>query len=294
MKNLNKKLTELLASSEASENILIEKSLNEIEKSYTEALREIKRLIASIFEKLGDNITFADVTKYNRLSNLENQIVEILREQFKRNVHTTKSLLIDLMRDSYNHTVNAHKITLGVNLGFGLLSEETIKASIFNPMDRIKWTNRMEVNKKFYINQLKTELTQGFIRGDGYGKIAKRVTEKTDIDKFKVMRILRTEGHRVQNAARVIAFDRISPAAKRRGIEIVKIWVATLDERTRSSHREIDGQEANMIDGKLQFTLPSGVHTVGPGLSGIAEEDINCRCRVAMKVKKFHKRKRKN
>lgn len=42
MKNLNKKLAELLASSDESENILIEKSLNEIEKSYTEALREIK------------------------------------------------------------------------------------------------------------------------------------------------------------------------------------------------------------------------------------------------------------
>jgi len=53
-----------------------------------------------------------------------------------------------------------------------------------------------------------------------------------------------------------------------------KEWLTAGDERIRNSHL-IDGQVVKKGD---EFTLLSGRGTMGPGLSGVAEEDINCRC----------------
>jgi len=53
-----------------------------------------------------------------------------------------------------------------------------------------------------------------------------------------------------------------------------KEWLTAGDERVRDSHL-IDGQT---VKAEEEFTLGSGVSTPGPGLSGVADEDINCRC----------------
>ena len=58
------------------------------------------------------------------------------------------------------------------------------------------------------------------------------------------------------------------------GLEGQKVWLAALDDRTRQSHRDAHGQ---MVDVGEKFDL-DGVETKAPGQSGVASEDINCRC----------------
>ena len=74
------------------------------------------------------------------------------------------------------------------------------------------------------------------------------------------------------------------PPRKTLGMKIARVWVSTKDGRTRDSHKAMDGQEADK-DGFFHF--PGGGQTAGPGLSGIAEEDIHCRCTVIMQIKKL-------
>ena len=93
----------------------------------------------------------------------------------------------------------------------------------------------------------------------------------------KTIRIVKTEADRVQRKARLIQTEKAKGAAERLGMKLKKIWVATKDDRTRDRHAEMDGVEA---DDDGVFTLPDGVTTDGPGLSGVAEHDINCRCTV--------------
>ena len=52
------------------------------------------------------------------------------------------------------------------------------------------------------------------------------------------MRIVRTEGHRIQIQSAMDA----QQLAKDHGADIVKQWDATLDDRTRETHRMLDGQ----------------------------------------------------
>lgn len=105
------------------------------------------------------------------------------------------------------------------------------------------------------------------------------------------MRIARTEGHRVFSQGTNKTLEVAKKAANDLGFKIKKVWVATLDERTRTNHQKMDGQIADE-DGN--FTLPSGVKTAGPGQCGIPEEDINCRCKAVIQIEGFESKTRKD
>lgn len=49
------------------------------------------------------------------------------------------------------------------------------------------------------------------------------------------------------------------------------------DERVRDSHAEMEGQKVPIDE---PFILPGGAKAMYPGESGVAAEDINCRCFV--------------
>ena len=282
--DINKRISDLLKKADTNAEKLIAAHERNLVKAYRRALAEIKKKIAAVYEKYGDNVQYSDLVAYNRLTNLEQQIAQEIKTLTNESIKTTTKAIKDLYSEQFYRAGFAFEQSLGVKLGFGLLNSDVIKASVLNPLDRIKWTDRMKDHAQTYMKQIQTELTQGLIQGEGYGKIAKRIVEKTGINASKVIRIVRTEGHRVQSAANQLSYDKTQAAADRLGLKTVKVWIATLDNRTRDSHAEMDGKEANE-DGI--FNLPSGATTEAPGLSGVAEEDINCRCTTIMQFKDF-------
>jgi hypothetical protein len=84
------------------------------------------------------------------------------------------------------------------------------------------------------------------------------------------MRIVRTEGHRIQNAS---TFD-AQQAAKAKGCNVVKQWDSTLDGKTRPTHRELDGQ----IREVEEYFEAAGKKAKFPGDFNDPAEDCNCRC----------------
>lgn len=87
---------------------------------------------------------------------------------------------------------------------------------------------------------------------------------------MRSMRIARTEGHRVQNEAKMDSLYK----AKKKGADVVKQWDSTLDSSTRDSHVELDGQIREL---DKNFTC-SGGSAPYPGGFGNPAEDCNCRC----------------
>jgi len=294
---INKKLAKLLDKGDSR----VEKLLASYEKrllaEYKITLKEIKQSIAKLYEKYGDKVTYSEMASYNRLTNLEKQIAEKVKDLTNKNIRTTNKALKDIYKENYYSTGYALESSIGVGLGFNQLQDKTITAAFLNPLDRIKWAGRMREHAKIYVNQIRSELAQGLIKGEGYGKIASNVTERTGVNAGKIMRIVRTEGHRVQNAARLAGIEKVDNASERLGIRTERLWIAVLDSRTRSDHRLLDLKPARMIDGKLQWTFPSGGTTEAPGMSGIASEDIHCRCNFITQIKKtsynFENRKNK-
>lgn len=270
---INKRLAALLKKADTNADKLLAAYEKNLTKAYKHALVEIKKEIAAMYEKYGDDVDYAQMVSYNRLTNLEQQIAGEIKKLTNENIKTTTNAIKDIYSEQYYQSGFAFEQSLGMRLGFGLLNPDVIKASVLNSLDRITWPDRMKDHAQQFTKQIYSELTQGLIQGKGYGKIAAAITDKTGINAGKVLRIVRTEGHRVQNAAGLLAYDKTQSATDRLGLKTVKIWVATLDNRTRDSHGAMDGQEA---DSEGMFTFPGGDKTPAPGIQGPPEEVINC------------------
>jgi len=91
----------------------------------------------------------------------------------------------------------------------------------------------------------------------------------------------RTETHRVQAEARQGSLE----YAQSKGLEMLKVWVSSLDERTRDSHRALDGQKVG-ID--KNFVSPTtGAIGLQPGMMNMVGDNINCRCRSIVEFKGY-------
>lgn len=263
----------------------------ELLKSYKASLKEVLSKIAEIYKKYGDDLTYADLVSFNRLKNLEASIVAEIKNITKNSIKKIEADLKEFYSESFYRSAHALETGLKINLGYGLLNPDVIRASLLNPLDRITWQKRYKEHAQQYVKQIRSELTRGLIQGEGYAKIANSIQEKTGINASKVLRIVRTEGHRVQNTARVASFSKGEAAAKRLGIESSRIWIHSGNPREpREDHIEMNGVEAEKAindngEEVFIFTLPDKTRTEGPGLTGKPEHDIHCGCTTGLKFK---------
>jgi uncharacterized protein YajQ (UPF0234 family) len=71
--------------------------------------------------------------------------------------------------------------------------------------------------------------------------------------------------------------------------DVKRFWDSAGDNRTRESHREMDGQERGLNE---PFVTPDGARLMHPGDSSLGagpEETINCRCKVRLQIDYFRK-----
>lgn len=119
------------------------------------------------------------------------------------------------------------------------------------------------------------EISRGIAGGQMYTEIARNVSSWARIPKNNAMRIARTEAHRIQCKAAMDAQHK----AKEKGADVVKQWDASLDKRTRDSHRDVDGEIR-----ELDEPFSNGLKYPGDP-SGRAEEVINCRCALLQRAR---------
>ena len=119
-------------------------------------------------------------------------------------------------------------------------------------------------NKK----KVQSELLQGILQGEAITNLAQRMQKVTNSNYSNSVRYARTMFTGAENAGRVDAYKR----AEKMGIEGEMQWVATLDGRTRHSHRQLDGERIK-IGGKFS----NGCRYPGDP-QGKPSEVYNCRC----------------
>lgn len=122
--------------------------------------------------------------------------------------------------------------------------------------------------------QITLEATRGIASGKSWLETAESLTIQKcfQISQSDAMRIIRTEGNRINQQGRLDAGDDAVDA----GCDLLKQWDATLDDRTRPDHREADGQ---IVEWSEQFTV-GGEKMTAPSIGGSAKQVINCRCQL--------------
>lgn len=170
--DVNERIAKLLQVSDLEAEKIIVGYEKELAKAYGAALRDVKQMIADMFEKYGDEVSFKDLIAYQRLTNLELAIAKQIKTLTGKGKRTVEKAFIEIAKETFGATGEAVKKGLSVSTGFGVLNEEVIKTAIINPMQRITWPEALQENSAKYLSQIKTELSQGLIRGEGYAKSA--------------------------------------------------------------------------------------------------------------------------
>lgn len=142
----------------------------------------------------------------------------------------------------------------------------------------MKWAEKYAAKKVTYITQTtETRIANAIQRGldanEAPRDIADRIQEEVDgMSDSRAEMIARTESATAVNSAKQEAMNDL---ADETGIEFIKIWTATEDDRTRESHSEADGQERAM-DEPFDVGGTELMHPCDP--DGDPSEVINCRC----------------
>ena len=276
-------LNRLLQQGDRAADRLTKAQERELIRNYQLALKEVRTKIATAYEKYGDNYT--NWTKYNRLATLEKDIGKEIGKLTGKNAVNLKTGIAKQFEDQYYRTAFALEKEVGARLGFGQLNPKTIEAAVQNPLDRVGFLQRNRDNQQRLARQMREQLTQGLIQGESYQKTARRIKERMDVGATNTLRIAQTENHRVQTVGRLRSFDQ----AEEYGVQAKRVWVSTLDDATRETHQDMDGQVADE-DGMFDV---DGIEAEGPGLTGDPAEDINCRCTIRMEIEGYEPKVRR-
>lgn len=239
--------------------------LKQLESNYKDALEEINSKIANLMARADADMQHV-IYQVEYQKALKKQIEGILLQLQTNEFDTVSAYLTKSYEEGFLGTMYAMQ-SQGVPLVFPINQEEVVAAiqhetaltkSLYEAFDM------KDLQKK-----IAGEISRGFSTGALYKEVARNVQAVTGISKNKAMRIARTEGHRITETAAHNA----QLKAKERGADVVKIWDATLDSKTRDSHARVDG-EIKEVEEKFSNGL------MYPGdSSGEPGEVINCRCR---------------
>lgn len=258
----------------------IVKTERAVAKAYKQALDDIRSQLSDLYEKYSEKgiLTYAEMAKYNRLNSLQKTILDDFRNIWNRIDKEIRTLIGTEYEESfYRHGYLLDKDT-GINLNFGIIDKETIFSLYTEPtVAGIALKDLLSNTRYNLLLKERQAMIQGFIKGESYVNIVKDLQQVFDKSFSDLLRIVRTEGTRAANAGQTAAYDE----AEEMGIEFDRIWVATLDGRTRDSHQSLDGQKAD----KEGYFYYAGERAKHPGGFGVASLDINCRCRVIAKPK---------
>ena len=122
--------------------------------------------------------------------------------------------------------------------------------------------------KRWEKRQIQSNCLQGILQGESIPEIAERISNVTMQEAKSTIRYARTMTTGAENAGRIDSYKR----AENKGIEIEQQWLATLDNRTREEHRDMDGEHV-----KIGEKFSNGCEYPGDP-SGDPGEVWNCRC----------------
>ena len=263
-------------------------SQGELVIAYKTVLDQIRDDIGALYGKYAKKgvLGYAEVQKYNRLTGLFRSITDKMRKLKIKVERITGKTMSKAYKESYYLNMYVTEMQTKAAIGFNLVPEKAVEASVNLPQSGLTYIQTITKNFANSLTKIKQTITNGIIRGDSYNTMAKSVKDLFDGDAYNATRVIWTETHRTMVQGAIMSYDE----AEDLGVKSRRVWIATLDTRTRDTHQDMDGEYA---DKQGIFTLPDGVQTKGPGLTGYAEHDINCRCRVVCEVADYKPVKRR-
>ena len=246
--------------------------LKRLKTIYQEALDQINERIKILqFDE-----TQSKIYQRQYQESLKKQIEQILDAMGKKEYQNIQAYLDECYRDGFLGALYSLQ-EQGVPLVLPIDQEAVLKAVQLDSKISGSLYSALGVDVKQLKVVIRQEISRGIAAAMPYADIARNVHNQAQTGYSNAVRIVRTEGHRIQQAS---AFD-CAKEAKKRGANVVKVWDSTLDGATRPTHRRLDGQ-IREVDEPFEM---DGKKAMYPGGFGDPAEDCNCRCAMLEKAR---------
>lgn len=262
---------------------------NRLAKEYKQAEREMKRktkeFMASFKKKDKAKKKLVDsgeLTKFEWIewrksqlfmSDLMQKQADIMTQQLvQTNLQATNIVngqLAEVYAKHYNFAFYQLEKGLGINTSFTLYDANTVeRLASKNPRLLPKKKLNTAKDAAWSKRKINNAIMQGVLQGEPLDDIAERLSKVAEMSWSAAVRTARTAMTGAQNAGRLDSLKQ----AEDMGIKVHKQWMATLDEHTRESHAELDG-ESVPVDEPFSNGL---MYPADP--DGDPAEVYNCRC----------------
>lgn len=280
-----------------SEKIL-EKLERDIEREYSQATKELEEKVNAYFKQFArldskkrklyeqGEITKEDYLEWRKNKMLIGKRWEQMRDTLANDLVRTdqiamkyvKDRMIDVYATNMNYGTYGIEHDTRVDTSFTLYNHDAVERLIKKNPAILPFPG-VDKQKDYLWNRvhIQSAITQAILQGESIDKVAKRLQRVANMDKNAAIRNARTAITGAQNGGRFDSMER----AKKRGLDIKKAWMATLDGRTRDSHVALDGEERELDEEFSNKTMFPGDPEGAPG------EVYNCRCRLVHVYSKY-------
>lgn len=159
---------------------------------------------------------------------------------------------------------------------FTIYNASAVQALIRDNPDLLPSVNK-PIDEAWNMSHITREITQGIMQGNTMPQIADRLRRVVGMDENSAMRNARTSFTYAENMGR----DESIKNLQSRGIPMEKVWSAVMDERTRQTHRRLNGTTPDKATGLYGVGFLAHPLRFPADKSGDAEEIYNCRCRLS-------------
>lgn len=272
-----------------------------IVRLYGTALYDIRRVLKELYDRyaVDGRLSNADMSRYNRLLAVQDQVEGILQKRMKQVDSFTRRLTAQQYQEAFYRHAYAIDQAGGMSLSWGLVPQEAVEAAMDSPFSKLASSKALRLSREGTVDKVRQELGLSLIRGDSYEVLANRISTVLGVSvsgrtssyngrgaAYRSLMVARTEGQRIQ----VEGHEAATAKAREMGCDIETIWDATLDGRTRPAHAALDGRAKD--DPDKGWFVPEIGWVSAPLHSGVASFDINCRCRTRDQVKGFPPKER--
>lgn len=279
---------------------MLNKWQKELARITVKADKATEKRLKSIFEKTlktlefemedllsQDKIKFWQLFRASTLQDMQSQVNSVLYDNYDEIMNESLSYL--QLKQQLGWDEVFYDATQQLNIDFNRV--DLNQAYSLANFSEDELANRLSENLYSNTEQLAgrvvNRLDNTLLTGVSSQKIAKELIpdikdvlqKELNTEYNKAIRIVRTESTRVSGTAKQNSMEHIETL----GIEVKKMWVSALDNRTRGSHQHLDGQIVG-IDEEFEV---NGERAKAPGGFGTPHNDINCRCKVVTLIEDY-------
>lgn len=184
------------------------------------------------------------------------------------------------------YTINYNAISQQVkNIGgisFNLVNEATVRNLMLEDQNLVPLKRLSPEDVPWNMGAINRQVARGVLEGEGVSDIAKRLRMVARMNMNQSLRTARTVVTGSQNKARMDSYKSLEDD----GVIIEKQWMATIGNRTRDWHADLNGVSVGVDDyfenekGKIRFPGDPQAHPANV---------YNCRCTLVADIRGFKK-----